>query len=176
MHTGAPGQRRWRLRPGCGDVSLVLKRIPGKLLSMVFYKSLLQLCATLLLGFLAVSEMRAAESPEKEAQKAAEDWLGLTDTGKFAASWEGAAAAFRAAVSKDQWQSSLDAVRTPLGRLLARRLKSAQYTKTLPGAADGEYVILQFDSSFAHKKQAIETVTPMREKDGAWRVSGYYIK
>jgi hypothetical protein len=26
------------------------------------------------------------------------------------------------------------------------------------------------------KKTAIETVTPMQDKDGAWRVSGYYIK
>jgi DNA polymerase (family 10) len=27
-----------------------------------------------------------------------------------------------------------------------------------------------------HKKQAVETVTPMKEKDGSWRVSGYFIK
>lgn len=26
------------------------------------------------------------------------------------------------------------------------------------------------------EKGAIETVTPMREQDGTWRVSGYYIK
>lgn len=27
-----------------------------------------------------------------------------------------------------------------------------------------------------NKKSAIETVTPMMDKDGKWRVSGYYIK
>ncbi|MDL1980609.1 MAG: DUF4019 domain-containing protein [Deltaproteobacteria bacterium] len=26
------------------------------------------------------------------------------------------------------------------------------------------------------KKSAIETVTPMMEKDGQWRVSGYFIR
>ena len=41
-----------------------------------------------------------------------------------------------------------------------------------PAAADN----LQFESSFENKKQAIETVTPMREKDGKWKVSGYFIK
>jgi hypothetical protein len=46
----------------------------------------------------------------------------------------------------------------------------------LPGAPDGKYVVVQFDTSFQRKKSALETVTPMMEKDGKWRVSGYYIK
>jgi ribosomal protein S17E len=37
-------------------------------------------------------------------------------------------------------------------------------------------VIIQYDSSFENKKSAVETVTPMLDKDGKWRVSGYYIK
>jgi hypothetical protein len=37
-------------------------------------------------------------------------------------------------------------------------------------------VVLQYQTSFANKKDAVETVTPMRDKDGQWRVSGYYIK
>jgi len=41
---------------------------------------------------------------------------------------------------------------------------------------DGEYVVIQYDSSFEHKQSAVETVTPMLDKDGKWRVSGYYIK
>lgn len=47
---------------------------------------------------------------------------------------------------------------------------------SLPGAPDGEYVVIQFETSFEKKKSSLETVTPMKEKDGAWRVSGYYIK
>jgi hypothetical protein len=31
-------------------------------------------------------------------------------------------------------------------------------------------------TGFAEKKSAIETVTPMMEKDGQWRVSGYFIR
>jgi hypothetical protein len=49
-------------------------------------------------------------------------------------------------------------------------------TTSLPGAPDGDYVVIRFATSFEKKKSAIETVTPMRERNGTWRVSGYYIK
>jgi hypothetical protein len=57
-----------------------------------------------------------------------------------------------------------------------RALKNANYTKTLPGAPDGEYVVLQYETSFEHKQSAAETVTPTLDKDGKWPVSGYFIK
>jgi hypothetical protein len=60
--------------------------------------------------------------------------------------------------------------------MVSRKLKSAKYTKALPGAPAGEYVVLQFDTSFVNKKEAVETVTPMLDKDGKWKVSGYFIK
>jgi hypothetical protein len=126
---------------------------------------------TLSSGFLS-----AAGKPEDEAQKAAEQWLSLTDTGDFSESWKTAAEYFQAAVPLEQWQRSLDAVRKPLGEVVSRKFKSAKYTRSLPGAPDGEYVVLQFETSFARKADAIETVTPMLDKGGRWRVSGYYIK
>jgi hypothetical protein len=55
-------------------------------------------------------------------------------------------------------------------------LRSKHYTNTLPGAPDGEYVVIQYETSFENKKSAIETITPMLDEDGRWRVSGYYIK
>jgi Protein of unknown function (DUF4019) len=67
-------------------------------------------------------------------------------------------------------------VRDPLGKVLSRTLKSATYTTSLPGAPDGEYVVIQYDTSFEHKKSAVETITPMLDKDDHWRVSGYFIK
>jgi hypothetical protein len=64
----------------------------------------------------------------------------------------------------------------PLGKVLKRTIKSSQYATSLPGAPDGEYVVIQYETSFANKKSAVETITPMLDKDGKWRVSGYYIK
>jgi hypothetical protein len=120
--------------------------------------------------------VRAQQRPEQLAQQSAESWLALVDSGKYAESWQEAAPVFKAAVTKEQWQGLLRGSRDPLGKMLSRKLKSATYTTTLPGAPDGEYVVIQYESGFEHKQSAVETVTPMLDKDGKWKVSGYYIK
>lgn len=107
---------------------------------------------------------------------AAEQWLSTVDAGQYAASWQTAAAYFRQAVTQDQWVQSLQAVRQPLGERVSRQVQSATYQTALPGAPDGEYVVIQFMTVFTHQQQTIETVTPMKDADGAWRVSGYYIR
>ena len=68
------------------------------------------------------------------------------------------------------------AVRGPLGGLKSRKLQSATFTRTLPGAPNGEYVVLRYATTFEHKTSAVETVTPLHDQDSSWRVSGYYIK
>lgn len=113
---------------------------------------------------------------EKAAIESAGAWLDLLDSGKYSESWEEAAQYLRNAVSKDDLQRSLQVARKPLGKLLSRKLKSQRYMTSLPGAPDGEYVIIQYETSFENKKSAIETITPMLDKDGKWKVSGYYIK
>ncbi len=132
------------------------------------------LCAFFLLGVPGFGFSDAGS--EAEAVKAAETWLALVDAGDYERSWTEAATFFKNAVARDQWTKSLDGVRKPLGKLLSRTKSVAKYTRTLPGAPDGEYVIIQFNTSFQNKKSAIETVTPMKDKDGKWRVSGYFIK
>ena len=113
---------------------------------------------------------------EKAAIDAAQTWLGLVDNQQYAQSWEQAAGYFKNAVSKEQWEQSMNTYRAPLGKLKSRVVKSASYRTSLPGAPDGQYVVIQFKSSFENKASAVETVTPMLDKDGSWRVSGYYIK
>ena len=118
----------------------------------------------------------AAMTNEKEARSAAEAWLALVDAGSYSQSWSEAAAYFRNAVEQSGWEKALNGARAPLGKVLSRTLKSAACATSLPGAPDGEYVVLVFDASFEKKRSAVETVTPMRDADGRWRVSGYFIK
>ena len=126
---------------------------------------------------LSVGAVYAASiEKEKAAVSSAEKWLRMIDEEKYAESWKDAAELFRDAVTQEQWEQSLQVVRKPLGRLLSRTVKSKSYKTSLPGAPDGEYVVIEFSTSFERKKSAVETVTPMRERDGKWRVSGYYIK
>jgi hypothetical protein len=119
-----------------------------------------------------------AGGPEKEgaALSAAKKWLVVIDEGKYPESWREAASYFRNAVNQEQWERSLQAHRKPLGKLVSRKVKSKDYKTSLPGAPDGEYVVIQFETSFENKKRAVETVTPMIDDDGKWRISGYYIK
>jgi hypothetical protein len=109
------------------------------------------------------------------ATKAADAWLPVADAGNYEESWTQGAAAFRTAVTQQQWTDALRAVRTPYGALKSRSLKSANYTRKLPGAPEGEYVVLQYQTEFA-SKSGVETVVPMREADGSWKVSGYFIQ
>ena len=118
----------------------------------------------------------ASEEKENKAVKAAEEWLTLVDGGKYNESWETAAVYFKNSVSKEKWEQMLTATRKPLGKTVSRGLKSKIYTTSLPGAPDGEYVVIEFMTSFENKKSAIETVTPILDRNGKWGVSGYYIK
>jgi hypothetical protein len=118
----------------------------------------------------------ANETAEKRAMEASDTWLKLIDNSQYTKSWETAAELFKNAVGKEQWNQSLSAVRKPLGKVMKRTVRSKQYTTSLPGAPDGEYVVIQYETSFENKKSSVETVTPMLGKDGKWRVSGYYIK
>ncbi len=138
-------------------------------------KALLALstAALILVGVSASADDSAAIA---QAQVAAKSWLALTDSAKYGQSWDAAASLFKGAVTKADWEKAIRAVRAPLGAVKARKVKSATFTRTLPGAPDGEYVVIQFESQFENKAAAIETVTPMHDKDGAWRVSGYFIK
>ena len=120
----------------------------------------------------------SAGNPEAEeaAVGAAKSWLVLVDAGKYGESWEEAAQFFKGVVSKDQWMEAMEGARKPFGKNDSREVKSKRYRTSLPGAPDGEYVIIQFKSSFENKKSAVETVTPMLDEDGQWRVSGYFMK
>ncbi len=113
---------------------------------------------------------------EKAAIAATEKWLRIVDEGKYSESWEESSEYFKQAVQPDQWEQAVQTVREPLGKLISRKVKSASYKTSLPGAPDGQYVVIQFNTSFENKKSAIETVTPKMDKNGMWRVSGYYIK
>ncbi len=128
----------------------------------------------LMMAFL--QPLRADSTNEVNAQKASDAWLYMVDEGEYSESWQTASSYFKNAVDEDQWEKLLNAVRKPLGKVLSRKAISHNFTETLPGAPDGEYVVIQYEASFEKKASAIETVTPSFEKDGIWRVSGYYIE
>ena len=115
------------------------------------------------------------ETNIKAAVKAADAFLKLVDEKKYGESWEQAAKLFKNAVTKENWQQSLNGIFPSYGKIISRKLISATYKTSLPGAPDGEYFVITYMTSFEKKEDSLETVAPMKDYDGVWRVSGYYI-
>jgi len=125
-----------------------------------------------LIGAIAMAQDKNIEA----AKKGSESWLAVVDKGDYSASYEEAASIFKLAVTKEDWLQKVRAARNPLGKVISRKLKGTQYKTSLPGAPDGEYVVIQYDTSFENKRSAVETITPTLDKDAQWRVSGYFIR
>lgn len=122
----------------------------------------------------------AAPSPEEaaqaEAQKRAQDWLGLVDAGQYDASWDAAAPVFQSSTTKEQWNQALQGARGPLGSLGSRQFRAAEYKTSIQGAPEGKYVVVYFDSTFAQKPGAREIVTLRQQADESWKVAGYFVQ
>ncbi len=133
-----------------------------------------QLMVMVSLAFLGLTTAFAGEK-ETAAESAALDWLAYVDAGEYVTSWSNAGVLLTTQLTPQAWENAASTARKPLGALLSRRVKAAQYATRLPGAPDGEYVVLQFDSAFEKKAAGVETVTTVLE-DGTWRVVGYFIR
>ena len=104
----------------------------------------------------------------------AKQWLTLVDDGNYADSYKQMGALATAKMSAADWTQKVSGARTPLGAMSSRNIKDVKMSKTLPGAPDGQYAVIRYDSAFAHKAAAVETVVLVSGKDG-WSVVGYSI-
>lgn len=127
-------------------------------------------------ALLLASAAIAGEDPIKSAEDASARWLKLIDAGRYDESWDEASEMFKKSIGKAEWKKAIETARKPIGPLRNRKIRTSQYIVNPDGAPEGEYVMIQYDCSFEGLPNAVETLTPMKDKDGVWRVSGYYIK
>ena len=114
--------------------------------------------------------------PLSRAEMAATTWLAVVDAGNYPLSWREAASLLQTSVTQPKWESALQMGRQQLGGVKSRTLKAATFSRTLTGAPDGEYVLIQYETQFEFQPQAIETLTAMKDKGNVWKVAGYFIK
>ena len=105
----------------------------------------------------------------------AKQWLTLIDDRNYADAYRQMGAAARDRVSADSWSGTVDGVRAPLGAMASRNLKDVRLANALPAMRDGQYAIVRYDSAFAHRAAAAESVTLILDH-GTWSVIGYFIK
>jgi hypothetical protein len=98
----------------------------------------------------------------------ARQWLTLVDDGNYGQAFAEAAPGLRRGTSADAWGSSIAAVRAPLGAMARRDLKALDLTRA-------HTAVVRYDSAFARKAAAVETVT-LTFADGGWSVAGYGVQ
>jgi hypothetical protein len=119
----------------------------------------------------------AQDARTTSVQQAARAFLALADRDDGNASWQIAGKQFQNAMTSAGWTEALHSVRVPLGSAGERALLSTKFTTNFAGAAaEGDYALLLYRTSFANRTDARETVTLEREPDGEWRVIGYFIR
>lgn len=133
---------------------------------------LLCILTLLVLPFYALAE---ADEVEQVALGVAQSWLAMVDSGDYEASWNQSSVLFQNTYDKQQWARIAKEIRDPIGTVVERSLRSANYSTSVPNAPEGEYVVILFDSKFSNQKSVTEAIFPMRGEDGKWRVGGYHI-
>lgn len=121
---------------------------------------------------LATTAEQATSSVEVATAK---EWVSLIDQRRWTDSWDATGKLFQSQMPRTSWTAAIRPVREPLGAVMSRTLKGSAEAKSLPGAPDGDYKIVQFTTSFAAKKDGVETVVLARETSG-WKVNGYFIR
>ena len=137
------------------------------------------LAFALLLTGLAPNAALAQAAPPTTAMTPTPDdrakqWLTLVDDANYGDSYKQMGALATGKITADAWTQKLKGAREPLGAMSSRDIKDIKLSKTLPGAPDGQYAIVQYNSAFAHKAAAVETVILSSGKDG-WSVVSYFI-
>jgi hypothetical protein len=114
-------------------------------------------------------------SEELAAQRQALGFLGYLDQGRFADSYSYTGMLLRNQLDREAFASKVESARANTGALQSRELVDAGYTTSVPGAPEGQYVILHYHSSFVRRPDTVETLTLALAK-GYWRIDGWYIK
>ena len=124
----------------------------------------------------ATGVARAQDPRAADVQRAAREWLAMTDRFDSIGSREAAGKRFKEAMTADEWSLALRRERSPLGTQEQRTLLQTLFEKSFGGLPEGEYALVSFRSAYSSRPEVRETVTLERETDGRWRVIGYFLR
>jgi len=97
----------------------------------------------------------------------ARQWLVLVDDKNYTQSWSDSGKAFQTRQKNDAWAKDAGTLREPLGAVASRGLKSIDLSRN-------NIAVIKYDTVFAHKAAAVETVT-LAFENGSWLVTDYSV-
>jgi hypothetical protein len=140
------------------------------------------LLAAFLIGTPAGFAHAQGMTPEqRNALNAAERWLVPVDAQRYADAWAMSAASFKGSVDRTKFRDGMRDLRKEYGRVVLRKAEKMAFVGSRPapedsGPKEGAQLSILFDTKFVRNRQATEEVLMELEKDGLWRVAGYYIR
>jgi len=94
------------------------------------------------------------------------------DVGQYAQAYEAYPQRITSGGLEQNFVGFMRARRLPLGNVLSRNVVKVSRQRKLRGAPDGDYSVIEYETSFEHKAGAAETVI-LTSENGYWQVSGY---
>lgn len=132
----------------------------------------------------------AEAAQENQVVQSARQWLALLDAQDWTASWKATGQAFRDLNSLETWTKVVGETQPTFGPVQSRAMEQVEHRggdgpmsatggRTLvsqdfvPAPPMG-YEMVKFQTRFANKPDAVETLTLVKE-GGAWKVVGYWV-
>ena len=91
-------------------------------------------------------------------EEKAASYLKLLDLGQYEKAWHDMSALFHDFNNPLHWQKRQETIRNVYGASDTRRLHSIRYRQSYNLSPDGQYVVVQFNSSYQNKSETRETV------------------
>lgn len=110
-----------------------------------------------------------------DAEQVAASWLALMDAGRYAESWHASGELFQQATACAAWEEKASLLSARIGAVRSRNIVKSYLLDSVDGFPDGQYVVNEYNSSFADGGDVGERVTTAVSPDGVTRVVGYYI-
>ena len=114
----------------------------------------------------------SAEDQIDKALVASKAWVAQIDAGQYDDSYTFGCSAMHDKVPQERWTEVLKALRSRWGAVVSRKQISHIYKPNGYEGSEGEYMLISYDTSFAHLSPATEVVV-LKWENGKWRGAGY---
>lgn len=116
----------------------------------------------------------------EQVEGSARTWLTLIDNEKYADGWQQASPLLQKKTPQQEWIKTVIELRKSRGTLTARYIATANSAKSLSDFPDGDYVVLQFYSTFSEKGLALEIITLAKSNNTSdsedWKIVEYSMR
>lgn len=142
---------------------------------MFQYFKIIMMTATLI-ALTTVGSVATSTVEQAELESQARSFLNLLDLGQKDEAWDAMSPMFQTLNDPFRWKRRQQAIRSTYGNLSSRDIHRISYRQTYALSPDGDYVIIQFKSSYQNKVETRETVVLDCRTSSACSIREYIIQ